>query len=164
MHWFKIQQCYMSNLRSTVIRMYQTVDANRKHMYIYIHVYISTYTYTNSQRLKSTVGDSSDPDVLNFLSQDLVDTALYPDSTSFLVFSLLLSVDTLSCCAVCCAQLLSHVQLFATPWTVACQVPLSMGILQARILEWVAMPSSRGSSQPRDRNQVSHIAGGFFTI
>ena len=39
-----------------------------------------------------------------------------------------------------------------------------MGILQARILEWVAMPSSRGSSQPRDRIQVSHIAGEFFTI
>ena len=38
-----------------------------------------------------------------------------------------------------------------TPWTVAHQTPLSMGILQARILEWVAMPSSRGSSRPRDR-------------
>ena len=37
-----------------------------------------------------------------------------------------------------------------------------MGILQARILEWVVMTSSRGSSQPRDRTQVSHIAGGFF--
>ena len=33
------------------------------------------------------------------------------------------------------------------------QAPVSMGILQARILEWVAMPSSRGSSQPRDRSQ-----------
>ena len=33
----------------------------------------------------------------------------------------------------------------------ACQAPLSLEILQARILEWVAMPSSRGSSQPRDR-------------
>ena len=52
----------------------------------------------------------------------------------------------------------------ATPWTLAHQVPLSMGILQARILEWVAMPSSRGSSQPRDRTQVSCITGGFFTI
>ena len=31
--------------------------------------------------------------------------------------------------------------LFETPWTAACQAPLSMGILQARILEWVAMPS-----------------------
>ena len=36
------------------------------------------------------------------------------------------------------------------------------GILQARILEWVAVPFSRGSSQPRDRTQVSHIAGGFL--
>ena len=46
---------------------------------------------------------------------------------------------------------LSHVRLFATPWTVAHQAPLSVGILQARILEWVAMPSSRGSSQLRDQ-------------
>ena len=37
------------------------------------------------------------------------------------------------------------------------------GILQARTLEWAALPFSRGSSQPRDRTQVSHIAGGFFT-
>ena len=38
------------------------------------------------------------------------------------------------------------------------------GIFQARILEWVAIPFSRGSSQPRDRTQVSHIAGRFFTV
>ena len=44
------------------------------------------------------------------------------------------------------------------PWTVAHQAPLSMGNLQARILEWVVMPSSRGSSQPRDQTQVSYIA------
>ena len=37
------------------------------------------------------------------------------------------------------------------------------GILQARILEWVAFPFSRGSSQPRDPTQVSCITGGFFT-
>ena len=37
------------------------------------------------------------------------------------------------------------------------------GILQARILEWVAVPFSRGSSQPRDWTQVFLIAGGFFT-
>jgi len=37
------------------------------------------------------------------------------------------------------------------------------GILQARILEWVAILISRGSSQPRDQTQVSHIAGRFFT-
>ena len=37
------------------------------------------------------------------------------------------------------------------------------GNLQARILEWVAFPFSRGSSQPRDQTQVSHIAGRFLT-
>ena len=62
------------------------------------------------------------------------------------------------------AKSLSHVQLFATLWTVPRQAPLSMGILQARILEWVAMPSSSRSSQPRDQTQVSLIAGRFFTI
>ena len=44
------------------------------------------------------------------------------------------------------------------------QAPLSMGILQVRILEWVAMPSSGECSQPRDRTQVSHFAGDFFTV
>ena len=44
-------------------------------------------------------------------------------------------------------------------WTVQ-----SMEILQARILEWVAFPFSRGSSQPRDQTQVSCIAGRLFTI
>ena len=38
------------------------------------------------------------------------------------------------------------------------------GILQARILELVAIPSFRESSQPRNQTQVSRIAGGFFTI
>ena len=38
------------------------------------------------------------------------------------------------------------------------------GIIQAGILEWVAMPSSTGSSQARDPTQVSHIAGEFFTV
>ena len=49
-------------------------------------------------------------------------------------------------------------------WTVAHQAPPSMGILQARILEWVAMSSSRGSSRPRNHTQVSHTAGIFFTV
>ena len=55
--------------------------------------------------------------------------------------------------AHCCAQSLSRVRLFASPWTVA---------RQARTREWVSMPFSRGSSQIRTRTQVSHIAGGFF--
>ena len=55
--------------------------------------------------------------------------------------------------------------LFVTPWTVALQALLFLGILLARIiLEWVARPSSRRSSQPRDWTRVSLIAGGFLTI
>ena len=41
---------------------------------------------------------------------------------------------------------------------------LSMGILQARILDWVAMRSFRESSKPRDQTRVSCIAGRFFTV
>ena len=47
---------------------------------------------------------------------------------------------------VCVLKSLGHVWFFVTPWAVAHQPPLSMG----RILEWVSMPSSRGSSQPRE--------------
>ena len=50
------------------------------------------------------------------------------------------------------------------PWTVAHQALLYMGFLQARTLEQVAMPSSRGSSQSRDGTQVSRIAGLCFTV
>ena len=46
----------------------------------------------------------------------------------------------------------------------ACQAPLSMGILQARILEWVATPSTRRSFQPRDWTQVSCTVCRFFTV
>ena len=58
---------------------------------------------------------------------------------------------------------LSRVQL-CDP--VDCSPPDSSvhGILQARILEWVAISFSRGSSQPRDRTQVSHIAGRLFNL
>ena len=47
-----------------------------------------------------------------------------------------------------------------------CSLPGSSvhGILQARILEWVAIPFSRGSFWPRDEIRVSYIAGGFFTV
>ena len=62
------------------------------------------------------------------------------------------------------AMSLSRVWLFVTPWTVARQTALSPGILQARLLEWVAIPFSRVSSQPRDLTWVSHIAGRVFTV
>ena len=55
-------------------------------------------------------------------------------------------------------QSLSHVRLFAIPGTVAHQAPLSMGILQAKILEWVAISFSRGSSRARDRTHTSYVS------
>ena len=58
---------------------------------------------------------------------------------------------------------LSCVWLFATLWTIAHQAPL-YGILQASILEWVAIPFSGGPSQFRDWIQISCIAGRFFTV
>ena len=62
-----------------------------------------------------------------------------------------------------CAQSLQSYLTFYDPMD--CSPPgfSAHGILQARILEWVAMPSSRQSSQPRDQTHISCIAGGFFT-
>ena len=68
-----------------------------------------------------------------------------------------------------------HLSLFTRPMEVKVKVIQSCptlsdpmdytihGILQARILEWVAIPFSRGSCQSRDQTQVSPTAGGFFT-
>ena len=68
-------------------------------------------------------------------------------------------------------QILSHVLCLVAQSCpicepIGCSPPGSSvhGDLQARILEWVAMPSSRGSSQPSNRTQVSHIAGRLFTV
>ena len=62
----------------------------------------------------------------------------------------------------CCSGLKKHIfvlcssriQLFATLWTVARQAPLSLGIFQARILWWIAMPSSRGIFPAQEWNPV----------
>ena len=71
--------------------------------------------------------------------------------------------DTCICFSLC--SLLSHSVMSDSviPWTIAHQAPLSMGILQAKILEWVGRLSFTGSSQSRDQTQFSSIAGRFFT-
>ena len=58
---------------------------------------------------------------------------------------------------------LSHVQLFATPWTVAYQAPPSMGFSRQEYWSELPFSFSRGSSRQRDRTRVSCIAGRFFT-
>ena len=75
-----------------------------------------------------------------------------PLSESYVYICYMLCLVTQSC-PTCCDPM-------------DCSLPGSSvhGIPQARILEWIPMISSRGSSQPRDQTQVSHIAGGFFTI
>ena len=70
-------------------------------------------------------------------------------------------------CVECGAMLLLAAQSCSTLWDpMDCSPPGSSvrGILQTRTLEWAAMPSSRGSYQPRDQAQVSRVSGGFFTI
>ena len=59
------------------------------------------------------------------------------------------------CVCVCVCELLIRAQLFAIPWTVAHQAPLSMRTLQARVLEWVAISFSRLSSVRERQNHVS---------
>ena len=56
--------------------------------------------------------------------------------------------------AVSMLSCFSHVPLVVTPWTVAPQPSSVLGILQVRILEWLAMPSSRGSSRPTDQTDL----------
>ena len=63
-----------------------------------------------------------------------------------------------ACVRACALSHFSHVQLFVTLWTVAHQDSSVHGMLQARILEWVAMPSSRGSSQAGDQTRVSYVS------
>ena len=82
------------------------------------------------------------------------------DCTLVLMRSLLVSLPLRWC--VCQTEVKVKV---AQPYPTLCN-PMDYtvhGILQARILEWVAIPFSRGSSQPRNQTQVSRIAGRFFT-
>ena len=94
-------------------------------------------------------------------SQSLQSCLIHECSACFICapeFSILLLIFSFAC-----AQSLSGLTL-CNPMDQSLQAPLSMGILQARILVWVALPSSRGSSWPRDQTQVSRFAGGFFTV
>ena len=82
--------------------------------------------------------------------------SLFPldDMIEELLFPLYFSVYA------CMLSRFSHVQLFATPWTVA----LCPWDFPGKTLEWAAMPSSRGSSWPRDHTCSSCTTGRFLTI
>ena len=61
-------------------------------------------------------------------------------------------------------KLLSLLRLFETPWTVAYQASPSMGFSRQEYWSGLPLPSPGESSQPRDRTQVSRIAGGRFNL
>ena len=75
--------------------------------------------------------------------------------------------DTVRVCvcytSIAAAASLCRVRPFVTRQTVGRQAPLSMGFPQARMLEWVAISLSRGSSWPGDWTHISCLAAGFFT-
>ena len=87
-------------------------------------------------------------------------TVTFTEQTFYILIKSLAVIFLCIMPSVCCAALshFSRVWLFVTLWTIAFQAPLSMGlILQARILEWVAISSSRDSSQPRAQTRLSCI-------
>ena len=63
---------------------------------------------------------------------------------------------------IVCVQSLQSCLTLCNPMDYSTSGSSTRGILQARILEWVAIPSSRGSSQPRDQTGVSCTEGRFF--
>ena len=87
---------------------------------------------------------------------------LHPRSLSSTLASpfLLKVCDFVSQSLIVCVHAKSLLSCTILCNTVNCSLPDSSvhGILQARILEWVSMPSSRGSSQPRDQTHISHVA------
>ena len=94
-----------------------------------------------------------------------------PSSTHDLIFllpvsviSLLIGIVVNGCIHYSESEVAQSCPTLCNP--VDCSLPDSSlhGILQARILEWVAISFSSGSSQPRDRTQVSHIAGRRFNL
>ena len=97
-------------------------------------------------------GYSCSPNILSF------------PALKILLLSIFFSSYCVYVCVSCSCPTFTHVQLFATPMD--CGLPGSFVhcIFQARLLEQVAISSSRWSSQPRDQTWVSHIAGRFFTI
>ena len=64
-------------------------------------------------------------------------------------------------CECVCVCVLSHVQLFVTQWTIACQAPLSM---QFSRLQWVAISYSRGSSSPASLEAYIYVCVCLFTF
>ena len=64
---------------------------------------------------------------------------------------------------LCCAESLSHAQLFVTPWTVAHQAPLSIGFPRQESWSGLPFPSPGDLPDPGIKPRLPALAGGFFT-
>ena len=85
-------------------------------------------------------------------------TSIFPNLVNGILLGAIFNFSLLFIFSISCSVVFDSLQPHS---------PLSSsvhGILQARILEWVAVPFSRGSSWPRDQTWVSRIAGTFFTV
>ena len=136
-----------------------TLQRNKKEqkpkLYAHMHAHVRPHTHTPRHRsLLWTKGE------LNIYTWATSMIQEYLEETGCLT-TLISGIDILDYTSLGKWKSLSCVRLFVTLCTLCnCTVH---GILQARILEWMAFSFSGGSSQSRDWTQVSHIAGGFFT-
>ena len=108
----------------TKLHIYITIYIHT-HIYIYIYNYIYTHTYIH---------------IYNYIY-----THTYIHIYIYIYIYIYITIHS----HVCVVRWSVMSDFLCPPWTVACQAPLSLEILQARILEWVAMPSSRRFSNPQ---------------
>ena len=105
--------------------------------YVYLEILLPPSQTMNSRLFPSDLRSSAN-NWSSFMNDEII---------SLNAFSLLFSHFWKCCCCFSCVVVWNSL---ATPWTAACQAPLSMGFFQARILEWTAIFSSRGSSWCRE--------------
>ena len=92
---------------------------------------------------------------MNYLTSENINSLIHEGGILLLLWQGYFRTKCSECSWVLsCSMMLDS---FVTPWAVVCQAPLTIKIFQTRILEWVAISSSRGPSLPRDGKQVSCI-------
>ena len=124
-------------------------------------------SFVNIFYIRDAQNWNSVTDLARFCSSSSVSVPVFRSVKIWMCFSMLFLAYLADLCKV--NDSLQHIGEVKVKVTESCPTlcnPMDYavhGILQARILEWVTFPFSRGSSQPRDQIQVSLMAGRFFT-